>query len=232
MTFLEELAGGFEESIERLNRKFYGVVVGIVRSTSDPLNLGRLQLKFPWLDDNDFAAWARVATPMAGTFHGHYFIPSVDDEVLVVFEHGDLRAPYVIGSLWSVKSQPPLSSPSSEKRAIRTPGGCQLVFEDRPAAITIQTSPNAPQAVPGTVSPSGSNHSVALTQSGIELASPKEIKLGVQTTTIKISSTGVEISLGASSVKLSTSSVEIKAPVIDIQASGSLKLQGSIVTIN
>ena len=29
-----------------------------------------------------------------------FFIPEIDDEVLVAFEHGDLRLPYVVGSLW------------------------------------------------------------------------------------------------------------------------------------
>ena len=232
MKILEDLVGGTEESIARLNRRFPGVVPGVVHSVSDPLNLGRVQLTFPWLDDNDVSPWARVVAPMAGQFSGHYFIPSVDDEVLVAFEHGDLRAPYVLGAVWTVRSQPPLSSPSAEKRAIRTPGGNQIVFEDRPAAITIQTAPNMIQSLPGTVSPTGSNHSVALTGSGIELATPTEIKLGVQNTTIKISPDAIEIAIGASRIKLSTSSIDIEAPVISIKASGSLKLEGAIVTIN
>jgi uncharacterized protein involved in type VI secretion and phage assembly len=232
MSIFEELAGRTEESIASLNRKFPGVVTGLVRSVSDPLNLGRVQLKLPFIDDSDFSPWARVAAPMAGQFSGHYFIPSVDDEVLVAFEHGDLRAPYVLGALWTVRSQPPLMSPSDEKRAIRTPGGSQIVFEDRPAAITIQTAPTPTQSLPGTVSPTGSNHSMALTSSGIELASNKEIKLGVQTTKVTISSTGVEITLGSSSIKLTTSSIEIQAPTISIQATGTLKLSGAIVNIN
>ena len=232
MSFLEDLAGSFEESIGQLNRKFHGVVTGHVRSVSDPLNLGRVQVTLPFLDDDDSSPWARVAVPMAARFSGHYFIPSVDDEVLVAFEHGDTRAPYIIGALWTAMSPPPVSSPSDEIRAIRTPGGSQIVFEDRPAAITIQTAPNMIQSLPGTVSPTGSNHSVALTGSGIELATPTEIKLGVMQTSVKISPDAVEITIGASSIKLSSSSIDIEAPVISIKASGSLKLQGSIVNIN
>ena len=232
MISLESLIDSVEESIDRLNRKFYGVVTGKVRSVSDPMSLGRVQLTLPFLDDADNSPWARIAAPMAGSFHGHYFIPRVDDEVLVAFEHGDVRAPYVLGSLWTAMAQPPLSSPSSEKRAIRTPEGNQIVFEDRPEAITIQTGPTPIQSLPGTVSPSGSNHSIALTSSGIELASPKEIKLGVQTTKITISSSGVEITLGSSKIKLSTSSIDIEAPTISVKATGTLTLKGSTVNIN
>lgn len=232
MSCLENLIDSVEESIDQLNRKFYGVVTGKVRSVSDPLSLGRVQLTLPFLDDSDSSPWARIAAPMAGRFYGYYFIPSVDDEVLVAFEHGDVKAPYVIGALWTAKSQPPLMSPSDEKRAIRTPGGSQIVFEDRPAAITIQTAPTPTQSLPGTVSPTGSNHSIALTPSGIELASNKEVKLGVQNTKVTISSSGVEITLGASSIKLSTSSIEIKAPTISIRATGSLTVKGAPVRIN
>ncbi|MGE3617125.1 MAG: phage baseplate assembly protein V, partial [Gemmatimonadales bacterium] len=227
MSCLEGLIDSVEESIDTLNRKFYGVVTGKVRSVSDPMNLGRVQLTLPFLDDSDSSPWARIAAPMAGNFHGHYFIPRVDDEVLVAFEHGDVKAPYVLGALWTAKAQPPLSSPSSEKRAIRTPGGSQIVFEDRPDAITIQTGPTPTQSLPGTVSPTGSNHSLALTNSGIELASPKEIVLGVQHTKIAISSEGVEITLGASKIKLSTSSIDLEAPSISIKATGALTLRGS-----
>jgi Type VI secretion system/phage-baseplate injector OB domain len=36
-----------------------------------------------------------------------FFLPSIDDEVLVSFEHGDLRDPVVVGSLWDTDDCPP-----------------------------------------------------------------------------------------------------------------------------
>jgi len=44
-----------------------------------------------------------------------YFLPEVGDEVLVVFEHGDLNRPVIVGSLWN-STAPPDSSPC-ERRA-------------------------------------------------------------------------------------------------------------------
>ena len=44
---------------------------------------------------------------MAGTNRGIWFVPDVDDEVLVAFEGGDPRRPYVLGGLWNGKDAPP-----------------------------------------------------------------------------------------------------------------------------
>ena len=79
------------------SHRLYGVVVGLVTNNQDPDKLGRVKVRFPWLGDSDESAWARLATPMAGKDRGLYFLPEVDDEVLVVFEHGDLRFPYILG---------------------------------------------------------------------------------------------------------------------------------------
>lgn len=78
-----------------------GVVIGIVTDIQDPDNLGRVRVKFPWLSEDDASEWARVATLMAGNGRGSVFLPELDDEVLVAFEHGDMRRPFVIGALWN-----------------------------------------------------------------------------------------------------------------------------------
>lgn len=87
--------------------KIHGFVVGLVTNITDPDRLGRIKVKFPWLSDDVESWWARVVQPMAGPSRGHWFIPEVDDEVLVGFEHGDVRFPYVIGSLYNGVDKPP-----------------------------------------------------------------------------------------------------------------------------
>jgi uncharacterized protein involved in type VI secretion and phage assembly len=44
---------------------------------------------------------------MAGNGRGFYWLPEIDDEVLVAFEHGDINHPYVVGCLWNGKDQVP-----------------------------------------------------------------------------------------------------------------------------
>ena len=104
-----------------------GVVIGLVTSVNDPLGEGRIQLKFPWLDLDD-SGWAPIAAPMAGGKRGAFFMPEVDDEVLVAFEHGDFNHPFVVGFLWNGVDKPPETDPKN--RVLVTPGGHTIRLED------------------------------------------------------------------------------------------------------
>lgn len=61
----------------------------------------RVRVKFPWLMESDESYWARMSTMMAGKDRGAFWMPEVDDEVVVVFEGGDIRFPIVMGGLWN-----------------------------------------------------------------------------------------------------------------------------------
>ncbi len=83
-----------------------GVVIGIVTNNKDPEGLGRIKVRFPTLSDTDESWWARVAAIGAGATRGLNVLVEVNDEVLVAFEHGDVRRPIVLGGLWSKKNKP------------------------------------------------------------------------------------------------------------------------------
>src|SRR5690606_19495183 len=79
-----------------------------VTSADDPERLARVKVELYNFDtERDVAMWARVAVPFAGGERGAFFIPSVGDEVVVVFLNGDARAPIVVGSLWNGSQRPP-----------------------------------------------------------------------------------------------------------------------------
>jgi uncharacterized protein involved in type VI secretion and phage assembly len=83
-----------------------GIVVGVVTSLEDPEGLGRVQVRYPHLNDEQ-SDWAKLVSLMAGPERGTFFRPEVDDEVLVGLEHGDYRRPYILGALWNQKDKPP-----------------------------------------------------------------------------------------------------------------------------
>jgi phage protein D len=82
------------------------VVIAVVTNNNDPDGMGRVKLKFPTLGDTLESWWARIASPSAGKDRGLLMMPIPGDEVLVAFENGDTRRPYVIGSVWNGKAQP------------------------------------------------------------------------------------------------------------------------------
>jgi len=84
-----------------------GVVQGIVTNVKDPQKLCRVKVKFPWLSDSYESDWVRTLQVSAGNGYGSVVLPEVGDEVLVAFEQGDLRRPYLLGGLYNGVDKPP-----------------------------------------------------------------------------------------------------------------------------
>ncbi|MBE9009105.1 phage tail protein [Pseudanabaenaceae cyanobacterium LEGE 13415] len=199
----------------QVDHRVYGMTIGIVTNTQDPDGMGRVKVQFPWLSDQDESNWARVVTPMAGSDRGIYFLPEVGDEVLVAFEHGVIDFPYVLGSLWNGQDAPPESNGDGEnnKRVIQSRSGHRICFDDTDSANKLEIV-------------SGNN----------------KIVIDAQANTITISADSdlvIESSNGA--IQLKGNSVEISAQMevkieanqgIDLNATGEMKIQGSMVNIN
>src|SRR5439155_2322206 len=119
-----------------LGGPFYGVDPALVVDVVDPLGQGRVKVRLPWSPDSEsssYEAWARLATPMAGNDRGVWFIPDVNDEVVLAFEGGDARRPYVIGALWNGKDQPPQTMDGGGRndiKLIRSRNGVKVTLDD------------------------------------------------------------------------------------------------------
>ena len=117
-----------------------GVVVGLVTNLNDPDKMGRIKVKFPWLPQDGGkdieSTWCRIAAPMAGKERGFFYLPEIDDEVLVAFEHGDMGYPYVVGMLWNNKDKPPLKPDEAvaggkvKQRIIKSTSGHVIILDD------------------------------------------------------------------------------------------------------
>jgi uncharacterized protein involved in type VI secretion and phage assembly len=102
-----------------------GVVIGLVTKVRVD---GQVRVHFPWLAEDHETDWIRIATLMAGKDRGSYFLPEVDDEVLVAFEHGDARFPIVIGFLWNGHDKPP--GKHVRERVFKSKNGHSIRFLD------------------------------------------------------------------------------------------------------
>ena len=125
--------------------RYFGVYPAIVTAIVDNDGLGRIQVKFPFLgaDGASVRAWATLLTPYADDDQGYEMLPEVDSQVVVAFEAGDLRRPYILGACWNGKeSLPQAPEAANNKRLIKTRSGSLLEFDDTKGAtkITLTTS--------------------------------------------------------------------------------------------
>jgi phage baseplate assembly protein gpV len=124
-----------------VSERIYGVVIGVVKDLDDPLGEGRVRVQFPWLSDQELSGWAPVARPMAGKSRGQWFMPELDDEALVAFEHGMFDHPFIVGFLHNGVDLPPDDGIDKQVRRLRTVSGHVLEFDDRSGKerITLKT---------------------------------------------------------------------------------------------
>lgn len=196
--------------------RIYGVVVGIVTNNKDPDGMGRVKVKFPWLSDQDESWWARIATVMAGSSRGSYFLPEVNDEVMIAFEHGDVRFPYVLGALWNGKDSPPTTNSDGQNniRVIKSRSGHIVRLDDTNGNEKIEVIDKTGS---NSITIGSSDNSITITANGkvkivgqsIEITSQTDIKVTAQTS----------INVNASTT-------------MDIESSAPMTIKGATVAIN
>ncbi len=180
-----------------------------VVAVDDPDGLSRVQLRvLSQHAEREAEIWARVAVPFAGKDRGAFFIPDVDDEVLVVFIGGDTRFPVVVGSLWNGHDTPPEALGGSGTRVDRwtltgKAGTRIAIVEESPASATI--SFETPNGVQGTLSDQGAGK-IELSCNGSTLTmEPQKISIQsagpveVQASQVKVSAGMVQVDAGLSS---------------------------------
>lgn len=210
---------------------FQGAVPALVTNIKgDPDALGRIKVKFPWLSDSLESDWARIVYPGAGKQRGFMFTPEVDDEVLVCFEHGDFRRPYVLGGLFNGVDKPKdiVVDENSGKvcvRAFTTPAGHVLKFTDKDPSningIKLATGGSQQESI----ELDAAGHKVTISSSG--------------DLTIESKGTGKVTITAAADMKLEAkTSLELKAPTVkingdgqvEVKATGALALEGATLS--
>jgi uncharacterized protein involved in type VI secretion and phage assembly len=206
--------------------KRYGVEVGIVTDVKDPEKLGRVLVQYPRLPDGPVSTWARVAQPAAGAGRGFYWIPEIEDEVLVAFELGDPRCPYVIGALWNGKDKPMNGAYQDDNttRMIKTKSGHEVVLCDKAGDEKIVIKDKSRNRTI-TFDVKNKKFLVENTDGNIELHAEKgQIVLDCEDLEIKTSKTA-KVDVGDTfNLKVSSDAT--------IKADGNLKIKATRVNIN
>lgn len=231
-----------------------GVAVGIVTNVNDPDKMGRVKLKFPWLDDN-IESWARPASPMGGAGRGFQFMPEINDEVLVGFDHGDRGRPFVLGGLWNGKDAPPMAydkffaSGKVVRRQIVSSTGHVIEFDDTAGSekFSIITSKEHKIVIDDKaksilISNKDSKNSIEIDSSGsgkVTIKSSGDVTVeatGKVTVNAKMDAevNALNVKVAAKgNLELSGTMVKVAAKAtLDLSATGITSIKGGLVKIN
>ncbi len=188
--------------------RFYGVYTAIVTDITDPDGQGRVKVRLPWSPDSDgsaYEAWARLATTMAGHNRGTWFVPDVNDELLIAFEAGDPRRPYVVGALWNGQDAPPETmdgAGNNYRKTIRSRNGVKITLDDTDGQESLTMETPGGQSItlrdgPGAIELRDSNgNSITLGSDGITVTA--SVKVTINASTVEVSASMVTVNAGMS----------------------------------
>lgn len=175
---------------------YFGVYPAIVTDLVDDEALGRVEVRFPWLGqdgDRDVRAWATLCSPYADADQGLLALPEVGSQVVVAFEAGNLRRPYVIGAAWNGREAlPHAPEQANDIRLLRTRADSRLEFDDARGAAKVRVA-------------MASGHEVTLDDAAQEIT--VKHALGC---TIRLTATSIEIQANVS--------MDVTAPMVKVDA--------------
>jgi len=200
-----------------------GVVIGQVSDVNDPENAGRVTLAFPWLSDTYVSPWARTVQAGAGKDRGAMVVPEIGDEVLVIFEQGDLRCPYVLGGLYNG-----IDTPNTNGIALVDSGSGAInrrsLVSRRGHRIDLLDQDGKTEGV----SLSSQDGKVSLT---IDATNTK-VTVHSDGTVLIEGSQGIVVDSAGSKLELKGGDVSIKASSgITVEAGSQLQLKGAMATL-
>ena len=213
-----------------------GVVVALVTDNNDPNNAARVKLKFPWLDDNYESDWARITQLGAGPDSGAHFIPEVNDEVLVAFEFGDIRRPFVVGSLHNGQDKPKLGNGLFDNGKVKRRGfisrkGHQFLFFDDASKTGIAFISSDGKLK---ISLNETNSEIHISSQGkVHVESQQDMTLESQANLNLKASQGIKLEAGSAlDLKGGSGATLDGGPQLEVKASGQLKVTGAMVDVN
>jgi Rhs element Vgr protein len=209
-----------------------GLHVGKVTSLEDPEGEHRVRIFIPVIEPSSEGIWARMASPDAGegdAARGIFFMPEVDDEVIVGFINEDPRDPVILGKLYSSAKPAPFEQTENNfQKGIVTKTGLKLVFDDEVKSITLET-------------PNGNKMTISDQEKGFVLEDENGNKVVLNSDGVQYESSKDFIIKASGDVKIEGVNIEIKASAelkaeggagAEFSSSGATNVKGSLVQIN
>jgi uncharacterized protein involved in type VI secretion and phage assembly len=213
-----------------------GVVIGLVTNNNDPDAMNRVKVKFPWLGDTIESHWARVLVVGGGNERGIAWMPEINDEVLVAFEHGDMTRPYILGGLWNGNDKAPdgatlVESGNVEVRTIKTRVGHIIRLTDKSGSEKIEI---IGKDTTTKIILDVANKKISIEGPGdIEVKVDQNMKFSAPTGDISIEGKNVTIKAQQNLNAEATANLGLKGTAgAKLESSGIAEVKGSMVKVN
>lgn len=220
MTTLEELAS---KNSSDAGSHGYSIAPGVVTNNVDLMSEGMVQVRIPAMPALE--PWCRVVAAGGGSGRGFFWLPQINDEVLVAFNANDVRDAYILGGLWNTLDRPPVTTFADAlvKRVIKTGSaagvGHEVEFDDLKQSITITTTTKQKIKMDATA--------IELTN----LAGSVGIKLDNLSQTISITATK-KIEMKAAEISLEGIKVTLSGGTINVDSKGPCLISGKPIKLN
>ena len=191
-----------------------GLLIGIVlKIEEDPLNEFRIKVRIPALSANGDGIWARLATLNASTEMGSFFIPNVNDEVILGCLGNNPDTPVILGSVYSSAIKPPF--PIAKENYIKgfvTKEGTKIVLDDEKKVIELSTKKGNKLLITddqkGFILEDENKNKIIMNQDGITIESSKDL------------------------IMKAKGNIQMESAAAKMKASGNMELKGSMIKLN
>jgi uncharacterized protein involved in type VI secretion and phage assembly len=110
----------------------------VVTDNYDAEGMGRIRVRFHWMNQDEKTPWIRMMMPHAGGGKGTFFIPEKKEEVIVAFENNSPTKPYVQGTLYNSKQNNSFSTENNDIKIIQTKSGTKIKMNDAEGSILVE----------------------------------------------------------------------------------------------
>lgn len=221
-----------------------GLYIGKVKQLAgDPEGGYRIKLDIPVITGSSDGVWARLALFHASDSHGAYYVPEIDDEVVVGFLNTDSRYPVILGSVYSSKLKSPYDHKDDNNiKGFVSRSKLKLTYNEQDKSIVLETPGNRKLSMDDAAQnikiEDGFNNSITMDASGISIKTigmvDIDAKMGVKisgTALVNINSVGPTTMTGAAVTITGNAAATVTAPAATLSGQMVATVAGAMIIL-
>jgi Rhs element Vgr protein len=217
----------------------------VTKLDGDPSGENKIQVEIPILNGLNNKVWARLSNFWSSNAYGAFFIPDVNDEVVLGFFNNDPCQAVILGSLYSSKQKPPYEIAGKNKiRAILTKSKIRLEFDEEKKIVTVETPGKNSLIISddakGILLKDQNGNKIEMNSNGITIDSAKDLMLKAKMNVTLDAGANLN---GKAKTNISLKGLKIEAAAdmeltvkgaakAEISATGQTVVKGALVMIN